>query len=349
LYRKFDLTDIVLVPAVLSDIKSRSEVNPYYKKLPLIAAPMDTVISIDTNLSNGTRPKFSSKIDVCLPRTAKNLFKLWFYNNDFVSISLTEFEALILYYETYRIIPSMKILVDVANGHMRKLFDLTQKFLEIRNPNHELMVGNIANPETYREYAKLGVDYIRVSIGSGNACLTSANIGVHYPMGSLIAECHTIKRDNNYKTNIVADGGFRNYDEIIKALAVGADYVMIGSILNKTLESCSQTKLFKTIPLSPKMSQLVWKKVPFLRKHFYKLYRGMSTKQVQESWGKKNLTTAEGISFYNKVEYTFDSWVENFTAYLTSSMSYCGAKTLDEFKNTEYVFITQNALARYKK
>jgi isopentenyl diphosphate isomerase/L-lactate dehydrogenase-like FMN-dependent dehydrogenase len=233
---------------------------------------------------------------------------------------------------------------------MEKLYKLTEKFVKHRkNSNQKLIVGNIANPNTYRKFAELGVDYIRVGIGGGSGCLTSANTGVHYPMASLIKECYEIKKSNNYETKIIADGGFRNYDDIIKALALGADYVMLGGVLNKTLESCSETKLFKLIPISEKQSKYIWEKFPKMRKYFYKNFRGMSTKEVQKKWGKTKLTTSEGISKYNKVEYTLDGWTENFKDYLKSAMSYTNSRNLEEFKETEFVLITQNALNRYHK
>lgn len=158
-----------------------------------------------------------------------------------------------------------------------------------------------------------------------------------------------LKKNNNFNTKIIADGGFKNYDDIIKAIALGADYVMLGGVLNKTLESCSQTKLFKIFPLNDKNSKILWEKTPFLRKYFYKNFRGMSTKQVQKKWGKTKLTTSEGISKFNKVDYTLDGWVDNFKDYLKSAMSYTNSKNLEDFKGSEFVFITQNALARFHK
>jgi len=76
----------------------------------------------------------------------------------------------------------------------------------------------------------------------------------------------------------------------------------------------------------------------------------MSTKAVKRSWGKTHLTTSEGITKYQKVEYTLDQWTENFEDYLKSAMSYSNTKTLEEFiGKSNYVFITQNALLRFKK
>jgi len=338
--QKFDFKDITIIPEPISSINSRSEVNArdedYY--LPIIVSPMDTVIDYDNqNIYS------NNDLKVCLPRGVKSKHKEYF-----TSISLDEFESYIdvLYLDSEPI----NILVDIANGHMEKLFNLSKKFIEQRpSSSVKLMVGNIANPETYRKFCEIGVDYVRVGIGGGSGCLTSANTGVHYPMASLIHECFEIKTFSNYKTKIVADGGFRNYDDIIKAIMLGADYVMLGGLLNQTLESCSQTKLFKKIPLSYENSVKVWDNFPFLRKHMYKKFRGMSTKEVQRKWNRSVLRTSEGISKYNKVEYKLSSWTENFEDYLKSAMSYTNSVNLESFKESEYVFITENALRRFDK
>ena len=75
----------------------------------------------------------------------------------------------------------------------------------------------------------------------------------------------------------------------------------------------------------------------------------MSTKEVQKKWGKDKLVTSEGITKFNKIEYTLEKWVDNLKDYLKSAMSYTNSNNLEEFKETEYVFITENALKRYNK
>ena len=76
----------------------------------------------------------------------------------------------------------------------------------------------------------------------------------------------------------------------------------------------------------------------------------MSTKEVQRKWGRKKLKTAEGISMYNKVEYTLSGWTENFTDYLKSNMSYCGKRNIEEYKgNVEFIFITNQSHNRFNK
>lgn len=338
--QKFDFKDITIVPETISTIKSRGEISPYNKEqyLPIMVSPMDTVVD-DKNY------KFfeSNLIPVCMPRGYQN------YPGTFKSISLDEFETYVNWYVSNESFGEVRILVDIANGHIQKLHDLCKKFVKNRKKkSHVLMVGNVANPRTYRELAKIGVDYVRVGIGGGSGCLTSANTGIHYPMASLIHECYEYKKKGDYKTKIVADGGFRNYDDIIKAIMLGADYVMLGGILNKCLESCSVTKLFG-ISLSTYWSTYIWYNHKWLRKYLTKSFRGMSTKEVQKKWGRGTIKTSEGIVKINPVEYTLEQWVENFTDYLKSAMSYTNSKNLKEFRESEFVFITKNALNRFNK
>ena len=338
--QKFDFKDITIVPEAVSTIKSRGEITPFNKEmyLPIMVSPMDTVVD-----EKNYKLFETSLIPVCMPRGHKD------YSGTFKSISLDEFETYVDWYITNESFGEVKILVDIANGHIEKLHKLCEKFVKNRKKkSHILMVGNVANPKTYKELAKIGVDYVRVGIGGGSGCLTSANTGVHYPMASLINECYQYKKKGGYKTKIVADGGFKNYDDIIKAIMLGADYVMLGGILNKCLESCSTTKLFG-IPLSTYWSTYIWYNHKWMRKYLKKSFRGMSTKEVQKKWGRESLKTSEGIVKTNPVEYTLEQWVENFTDYLKSAMSYTNSKTLKEFRESEFVFITENALNRYNK
>ena len=333
--RKFDFKDITIVPEVLSSISSRTQINVYTEegKLPLMVSPMDTVIDI-----NNADDFKNLEFEICYPRNLAPFY------HGFKSISLDDFERII----EYKINIKSNILVDIANGHMTKLYFLCELFVKLY-PDVKLMIGNIANPKTYEKFASIGVNYIRVGIGGGSGCLTSANTGVHYPMASLIKECYEIKKEQNFNTKIVADGGFKNYDDIIKALALGADYVMLGGMLNKSLESCSDTLLFGKIKISKNVANKIWNKAPFMRKFFYKKFRGMSTKEVQKKWGRGTIKTSEGVHRMNKVEYTLLGWTENFKDYLKSAMSYTNSKNLESFKDSEYVFITENALKRYNK
>jgi IMP dehydrogenase/GMP reductase len=340
---KLDWNDITIVPETLSTISSRSEIDPYLKggELPLFTAPMDTVID-DSNYHHFV----DSGVNICFPRHVK--YDIIKSDDHFYSYGLDELISLL---DSGDSLPK-KVLIDVANGHMLKLYETAKRIKE--NYDIELMVGNIANPETYKKYCEIGVDYLRVGIGAGQVCTTSANVGVHYPMASLIKECAEYKVDFENPTKIIADGGFKNYADIIKALALGADYVMIGSLFNKCLESCSND-FIKVIPnLGPSEYREISKedaKVYFSEGgKVYKYYRGMSTKEVQKSWNRKELKTGEGITKYNLVESTLEGWIENFTDYLKSQMSYVGSRNLEEFiGQVQYVQISENSFKRFNK
>lgn len=190
-------------------------------------------------------------------------------------------------------------------------------------------------------------------------CLTTQQSAIGYPMASLIHECYKKKKYKKLDIKIVADGGFREYADIIKALALGADYVMLGGMFNKLLESCAPT-------YRGNKDHGSWKEAgekidqydpenKVLMKYgikFYKKFRGMSTKEVQRDWGveESKVRTSEGISKINEVTDTLDGWMENFDHYLRNALSYCGASGLDEYiGQAEWNLITPSALKRFRK
>jgi len=334
---KFDFNDVLIQAAVTSPVIHRSEINPLYPNgfLPLITAPMDTVI----NNKNG-KTFVKSKIIPCFPRGEK--YTEFGCNSYFYSYGLYEFSQLV---ENKELLPNGQYLIDIANGHMDILAPTIKKAKE-QQPFIILMVGNVANPETYRVLSEAGADYVRVGIGNGNGCLTTENTGVGYPMGSLVSECYKVSCQLDNPAKIVADGGMKTYSDVIKALALGADYVMLGSILNKSLESAGFNYLWGKIRVSQKQAEWLHKR----KFTIYKKFRGMSTKPVQKKWGSKEIKTSEGVIRYRKVEYRLSQWTENFTHYLKTAMSYCGAKSLGEFiGNVDYNIITNNAYKRFNK
>ena len=335
---KYDWNDISIVPETLSSISSRKEVDATYGgKLPLFTAPMDKVID-ETNVEIFEQ----NNINICLPRHVK--YEQLKNDDYFYSYGLDEIIELL---DKKTQLPK-RVLIDVANGHMLKLWNTAKYIKETFGDKIELMVGNIANPDTYRKYCEIGVDYIRVGIGGGSACTTSANVSIHYPMASLIEECAYIKGAYEKPTKIVADGGFKNFSDIIKALALGADYVMLGGVFNKTLESCGET-FMKDVEYY-QVSDEIAKKSFESGASVYKYYRGMSTKEVQKSWNRSELKTGEGIAKYNKVEYTLEGWCENFTDYLKSAMSYTDSRTLIDFiGEVQFEKITPNAYLSFSK
>jgi IMP dehydrogenase/GMP reductase len=338
-HTKFDFDDITIVPETLSKINSRKDVNPFVEidgkdYLPIMTSPMDTVVSLD-NVHHFE----DNKVLICLPR-GSNIHS--YYENVFPSISLEEAEEL-LKHDSEEI--DSYYCIDMANGHMSRLYNLIRE-LYLNRPDVKLIIGNIANPNAYKMFAELSnVWGVRVGIGGGGACTTSANVAVHYPMGSLIAECYAIKQNQGYDAKIIADGGMRKYSDIIKALSLGADIVMIGSLFNKTLQSCSPTYLNKIIKVSGSLEKWLFKN----KFSLYKKFRGMSTKEVQKEWGKKKLTTSEGVVKWNEVLYDLPKWINNLEDYLRSAMSYTSSSNLENFKHSEKVLISANAYRRFSK
>jgi IMP dehydrogenase/GMP reductase len=329
--KKFDFNDILIVPSSVTKIESRKEINPYYNGfLPLITAPMDTVISCKNE-----KIFFDLKINTCLPRGESSAY-------GFTSFSLNEIK---MKYINNELKEKNSYLIDIANGHMEELVNIV-KDIKHKFPDIKLMVGNVANPITYRDLSNAGADYVRVGIGNGGGCLTTQQLGVGYPMGSLIKECYEQSLTLSNSAKIVADGGMKTYSDIIKALALGADYVMIGSIFNKSIESCGDNYIWGWLKVNQKIAQYAYEK----NVDVYKKFRGMSTKEVQKKWKKEKLTTSEGVVRFRKVEYTLNKWVDNFDSYLRSAMSYTNSKNLSDFiGNVKIINITNSSYDRFNK
>ncbi len=372
----YGLNDITIVPAVVSDIESRSECNPYIepltdssKFLPLFSAPMSCIIN-DSNWEvfddNG--------INTIIPRNINLQKRLSLIDETFCAFSLEEFEEIFLDEGALINIDSAFVCIDIANGHMEKLLNLCKRAKEIHGDKLVLMAGNIANPETYLEYAKVGIDYVRCGIGTGNVCTTSSNNGCHMPLASLLMGCVERKlqiqldiRRNGlterisfndfdgydyihstpYKSipKIIADGGFKNFDQIIKAIALGADYCMLGEIFAKCKEACGEIK--KKYPNKKFLTE-----DEFNNPIKYRNYYGMSTKRAQQELGvtdPEKLKTAEGIEKQVNIDYTLEQWVDNFKHYLRSAMSYTGCRTLEEFSKVRTEVISNQSFNSYYK
>lgn len=350
---KLDFNDIRIIPSVKTTINSRKEIKPYYDFnygtstsktcLPIMTAPMDTVVCKDN-----FRYFSHLGIPVVLPR-GEVIHQTYPYL--FESKSLTDFESEFTGKFKVNIHEKRYVLIDIANGHMDKLFEVVKIAKDNYGDKLTIMAGNVARPEAYKLLSEAGADYIRIGIGNGSGCLTTKKTTIGYPMASLIMECREVANYMDKPAKIVADGGMKDYSDIILALALGADYVMVGGIFNKALESCGPTKL-NILGLKFNIDQYS-EFAKWLFKKGFKLtksFRGMSTKEVQKKWGKKKLRTSEGVKRVNPVEYTLNGWVENFTDYLTSTMSYANAKNLEEFiGKAETIQISNFGYKRFDK
>jgi len=341
---KIDFDDILIKPLATTYIESRGDINPFDDNgmLPIITAPMDTVVGESNSVYF-----HKNKINVCLPRGEKRTTP-----SMFESFSLAQFKKQFI--DNYKKPKDIvHVLIDTANGHISSMIEVIKKAKSLYGESMILMVGNIANPETYKIISEAGADMVRVGIGNGGGCLTTQQLGVGYPMASLIRECYYVSLSLDNPAKIVADGGMQKYSDIIKSIALGANYVMLGSILNKCLESCGDN-YFQVDENQPESKVKITPEEAEERynngKPVLKLFRGMSTKEVQKKWGSEKLKTSEGVVRYREVEYTLSQWVDNFESYLRSAMSYCNAKNLNDFiDNAEFINISTNAFNRFNK
>ena len=367
---KLHYDDISIVPEIVTDINSRSECNPYINgNLPIFASPMGSVLNEDN-----WRFFMDNSINVVIPRTISVQKRIGILfdtcgemstHKPFVAFSLNEAKEYILDNSEFNLILNeenrwkLRVCIDLANGHMRYLLHLIMDLKDKFGEHIVIMSGNIANPKSYKEYNDAGCDYVRVSIGTGSACLTASNTGVYYPPFSLLKEISEIRKQCDGKCKVIADGGIKGFRDIQKAL-IYADYVMIGGLFNKCIESSGVTtygkswvkignfKLRNYIVDLFRIGKIIdpskYRDVMKLAKdgllEVNKMFYGMSTKYAQiKTHSSNKLKTSEGIIKTQKVEYSLKQWVENETSYLKSAMSYTNSRDLDEYKESQWIRI----------
>ncbi|MBZ5534705.1 MAG: IMP dehydrogenase [Acidobacteriia bacterium] len=223
------------------------------------------------------------------------------------------------------------LVIDTAHGHSARVLQAV-KAIKRKFPAVDLAAGNIASAEAARDLIRLGVDAIKVGIGPGSICTTRIVTGVGVPQITAIAACARVA--HKAKVPLIADGGIKFSGDITKALAAGADAVMIGSLFAGTDESPGETILFQG--------------------RSFKSYRGMGSltamqlgsgdRYAQERASGKELI-AEGVEGRVPHKGPLSAMVHQLVGGLKSGMGYCGAKTLSELhRKTKFIRITSAGL-----
>ena len=222
------------------------------------------------------------------------------------------------------------VVVDTAHGHSKKVAEII-KFIKKKKTNKiTLCAGNIATAEAAKFLIKLGVDIIKVGIGPGSICTTRLVAGIGVPQLSAILEAK--KGVKNNKTKIISDGGIKYSGDIAKALAAGADAVMIGSLFAGSMETPG--KLIKR------------------NGKFYKSFRGMGSvgamnkgsadRYFQKKQKDISKYVPEGVEGFVKFKGNVTSIIYKLIGGLKSSMGYLGAKKIVNLKTkTTFVKITK--------
>ena len=307
----YSLDEVSIIPSTFTSVKSRKDIiTTYTSKLPIFVAPMTCLVDL-INFSSFE----DSKVIPILPVydiNNKELFKqrlTFIQQSKWVALTLNEFEDTFCRNKWNLDKENLfNICIDTANGHLHDIYVAT-KYAKKSFPNLAIMVGNIANPKTYDEICKNysdSVQFIRVGIGGGSGCTTSVQTGVHTSLPYLITEINKIKKSYANKPLVIADGGVNTIDRAIKCLALGADYVMMGSMF----ANCKEVGNYNEVKNE---------------------YYGQSSIQGQLDRFGEIRSNPEGLKKIVEINTTLNEVCSKFDAALRSAMSYCNAKTLEEF------------------
>lgn len=224
------------------------------------------------------------------------------------------------------------IVIDTAHGHSRGVVEVLKK-VKAAFPNIDVVVGNIATGEAAKFLVENGADAVKVGIGPGSICTTRIIAGIGVPQLSAVYD--VAKALEGTDVPLIADGGIRYSGDIVKALAAGANSVMLGGMFAGVEESPGETIIFNG------------------RK--FKTYRGMGSLEAMEKGSKDryfqgNVTDAkklvpEGIAARVPYKGSLYEVIYQMLGGLRSGMGYCGAATVDDLHNAQFVRITNAGVA----
>jgi IMP dehydrogenase len=304
--------DVLLVPQY-SNIRSRSEVSIASSiggvefRIPIIASPMDTVTTspmaaaIHSCGGFGIVHRYDS-IDVqcqhieCLPAEA-NVGAAIGTSGDYLDRATALYDA-----------GASLLCIDVAHGHHIFMKEALHELRTTFGDAVHIMAGNVATLEGYNDLVDWGADSVRCNIGGGSICSTRIQTGHGVPGLHTIIDC--ARSDRN--APIIADGGIRNSGDIVKALAAGADFVMLGSLLSGTDETPGD--------------------VITTRKGQFKSYRGMASKDAQVEWRGKT-ASLEGIATTVTCKGPVADVLGELARGIRSGLSYSGARSIGELQS----------------
>ena len=224
------------------------------------------------------------------------------------------------------------IIIDTAHGHTKGVV-FVLKEVKAKFPDLEVVVGNIATGEAAKYLVEAGADAVKVGIGPGSICTTRVVAGVGFPQFSAVLEVAAAIKGSGVP--VIADGGIRYTGDIPKALAAGADCVMLGSLLAGTKESPGETIIYEG------------------RK--FKSYRGMGSVEAMKKGSKDRYfqdveddikkLVPEGIVGRVPYKGELEESIHQFVGGLRAGMGYCGAKDIEALKeHAKFVKITSSGI-----
>jgi IMP dehydrogenase len=316
--------DVLLVPQY-SNIHSRNEISLKSKldedlilNSPIISAPMDTVseaeMAIEMSRLGGLciihrYNSIEEQLEILKDAKrggAKIVGCAVGANGDFIDRATQ-----------LRIAGADFICVDIAHGHHDHMRNAIRSLKEDANIKH-VMAGNVATADGFADLQRWGADSIKVGIGNGSICSTRIQTGHGVPSITAIQECLAVKTT----AKLIADGGIRNGGDIVKALAAGADFVMLGSLLAGTKEAPGE---LITTPSGNR-----------------KAYRGMASREAQNDWRGKS-SAPEGISITIPYKGELEPLFIDMLGHIRSGLSYTGARNIKELQDKAEFLIQTSA------
>lgn len=217
------------------------------------------------------------------------------------------------------------IVIDTAHGHSRGVIEAV-KTIKKAYPHVDLIAGNVATADATRELIAAGADCVKVGIGPGSICTTRVIAGIGVPQITAVYNCATAARETN--TPIIADGGIKYSGDIVKAIAAGANVVMIGNLLAGTEESPGETVIYQG--------------------RSYKVYRGMGSlgamaQGSKDRYFQENMDklVPEGIEGRVPYKGSLADTLFQLVGGLRAGMGYCGVGNIEDLINkTQFIRIT---------
>jgi len=334
----YTFDDLQIIPKY-SEVESRSQCNlttrftkQYKLGTPLVSSPMDTVteynmaLAIASHGGVGILHRFMS-----IEKQSNQVRKIK-EQEKLVSAAIG---ATGDYKERAQELVNagaIVLLIDVAHGNTKQVRD-SITWCKQNLPNYvDVIAGNVATYEGARNLAHWGADAIRVGIGNGSLCETRIRTGIGIPQVTALIESIRAVEESGIDVPIIADGGIKMTGDVAKALSLGADSVMIGSLLAGTRESPGEIHRMGMWP----------------NEQLFKKYRGSASAEVKQVHGleEKNVEgNSKLIPYKGKVERIISDIGDG----VRSAMSYVDATTIEEFQaKSEHVLITQNGLIEAK-
>ena len=326
--RAYTFDDVALVPQ-FNNIPSRTEpslstwlTHNIKIDLPLLAANMDTVISIELAevlIARGSIPIFHRFCDLQDRRAWVQRFR----DKTFISSGILNLD------ETRELLDlgALGVCIDVAHGHSDRMMHFVEA-LKSTHSEKNVIAGNVCSAMAYHDLVNAGADAVKVGIGPGAACSTRMVTGFGVPQFSAIRDCAAIAE--KLRVPLIADGGIRNSRDVVLALAAGASTVMLGKLFALTKESAAQKRQSERAPGGLEAR-----------------YRGQASKEFQTDWygGLKAKTVAEGVSFWAPVSGTAGELIDDLMGGLRSGLTYGGARNIKELqRKAEFVEVTPSYL-----